>query len=204
MRLTNYRALALQLYFLLARAGWMPLIAATLIGASLFFWLSLIPYLQTEIDNQHGELQRSKRSLYKIEEAVPVVQQPLADVRAASFYTMLGDKAQIERQLKVLFDFAKKAGLALHQADYKAIEDKNGNFHTYQIQLPVIGSYSAIRQFCESVLLAVPYASLDEMSFKREAVSSGKLEAKLRFTLYLSDKPKPPSDMPPTPKGVKA
>ena len=75
----------------------------------------------------------------------------------------------------------------MSRADYKFGADRNGRYRTYQIVLPVKGSYSAIRQFCEQTLLAIPFASLDEMNFKRDAIGSSTLEAKLHFTVYLAD-----------------
>jgi len=48
---------------------------------------------------------------------------------------------------------------------------------------------AAVRRFCERVLLTIPFASLDEITFKREAVGNGSLDARLRFTLYLTDAP---------------
>ncbi|MGZ3158645.1 MAG: hypothetical protein ACXU7H_06145, partial [Burkholderiaceae bacterium] len=52
---------------------------------------------------------------------------------------------------------------------------------------PVKGQYQAIRKFCEQTLLAIPFASLDEINFKRDEITNSTLEAKLHFTLYLSD-----------------
>ena len=40
-----------------------------------------------------------------------------------------------------------------------------------------------------SALMAIPFASLDEINFRRDAIGSRTLEAKLRFTLYLNDVP---------------
>jgi hypothetical protein len=199
------QSLVLRLRLWFAHAGAGTPVSALVGGAALFCWLWLIPYLETGLSSQRQEAEQMKQSLRNAAAAPPsVMQKSSAEIGAESFYKVLGGKSLLEQQIKVLFDLAKDAGLSLHQADYRPGFDKNGNFHTYQIQLPVTGSYSAVRQFCESTLLALPYASLDEMSFKREAVASGKLEAKLRFTLYLTDQAMPPADTPPVHKGVEA
>jgi hypothetical protein len=109
------------------------------------------------------------------------------ELHQSQFYAALGEQGYAEQQLKTLFDIAAKNGLRLDQGEYKSNFDRNSDTLAYQIQLPVVGSYSAIRQFCEEVLLAIPFASLDEMSFKRDAISNNNLEAKLRFTLYLTN-----------------
>ena len=87
--------------------------------------------------------------------------------------------------LLTLFAVAAKNGLSLNQAEYKFAANQAGMFHTYSIALPVKGQYASIRAFCEQVLLAIPFASLDQIEFKREAINSPLLEAKIRFTLYL-------------------
>lgn len=184
-----YRSLGLRLYLCSVRLGGGFVAAAALGSIALACWLWLVPQLQAELDDQQQALQQTEQSVKTADAPIPVAPRPLAEMRAESFYHLLGDRHQIEKQIKALFDLAKEAGLTLQQADYKSIEDKDGDFYTYQIQLPMTGSYSAIRQFCESTLLAMPHVSLDEMSFKRESVGGGKVEAKLRFTFYLSKSP---------------
>ena len=62
----------------------------------------------------------------------------------------------------------------------------------HQILLPVKGGYSEIRQFCEKTLRTLPFASLDDLSFKRETIGEAELESSLRFTLYLKQPPRKP------------
>lgn len=101
------------------------------------------------------------------------------------FFDALGEKNYPEQQIKTLIGIASTNGLALNQAEYKSAYDKNGVFHTYQIILPLKGSYASIRLFAAQALVKIPFASLDEIHFKREAISSPLIEAKLHFTLYL-------------------
>ena len=37
------------------------------------------------------------------------------------------------------------------------------------------------------MLLAIPFSTLDEISFWREGIGAGPLQARLRFTLHLGD-----------------
>lgn len=93
----------------------------------------------------------------------------------------------MEQQVKTLFAVAAKVPLALHRAEYRFGTNQEGGFHTYQITLPVKGTYEEILRFCDLTLLAIPFASLDEISFKRESIAASTLDANLRFTLYLVD-----------------
>ena len=130
-------------------------------------------------------------------EARPLPQPALAVVAAvppatasenlARFYAALGQQRHAEQQVKLLFDLAAKNGLVLAQGEYKSGYDKAGRIATYQVSLPLKGSYAAVWQFALQALRAMPFASLDELSFRREQIADPTLEARVRLTLYLSD-----------------
>ena len=105
----------------------------------------------------------------------------------ARFYATLGQQRHAEQQVKLLFDLAAKHGLVLAQGEYKSGYDKAGRVATYQVTLPLKGSYAAVWQFALQALRAMPFASLDELSFRREQIADPTLEARVRLTFYLSD-----------------
>jgi hypothetical protein len=105
----------------------------------------------------------------------------------AAFYGALGERGSVEQQVKTLFALAAKSGLVLRQGEYKAGYDRNAHVYTYQVNLPVKGSYGAIWQFAMAALRAIPFASLDEITFHRDAIGDATVEARLRLTLYLRD-----------------
>ena len=93
----------------------------------------------------------------------------------------------LDRPVATLFGLAAKSGLVLRQGEYKQGYDRNAHVYTYQVNLPVKGSYQAIWQFAMAALRAIPFASLDDISFHREAIGDATVEARLRLTLYLRD-----------------
>lgn len=105
------------------------------------------------------------------------------------FYATLGEKRYAEQQVKTLFGLAEKAGLSLSQGEYKSAYDRNGQLHTYQVTLPVKGSYQEVWKFGLMALRSIPFASLDEISFKRENIGDTQVEARLRLTLFMADRP---------------
>jgi hypothetical protein len=117
--------------------------------------------------------------------AAPV--QPLDPLDA--FYASLGPRRYAEQQVKTLFALAAKSGLSLSQGEYKTGYDRNARVTTYQVNLPVKGSYGAIWQFAMGALRAIPFASLDDISFRRDDVKDPAVEGRLRLTLYLKDAP---------------
>ncbi|MDO8042168.1 hypothetical protein [Janthinobacterium sp. SUN137] len=110
-----------------------------------------------------------------------------ASENLARFYAALGQQRHAEQQVKHLFDLAAKNGLLLAQGEYKSGYDKASRVATYQVTLPLKGSYGAVWQFALQALRAAPFASLDELSFRREQIADTQLEARLRLTFYLTD-----------------
>jgi len=115
--------------------------------------------------------------------------QPLAtdpDVqRLADFESRLGDQSNVTVSLARIFSLARQAGLDLAQAEYRWQVDEAAIAERLVLQLPVKGSYPALRTFLEQVLAQFPFASLDDFGMRREAISDGALLANLRISLHL-------------------
>lgn len=75
--------------------------------------------------------------------------------------------------------------LVLEKGEYKLSVEPDFRLARYQITLPVIGDYTQVRAFVNDVLQAVPSASLEELTLKRESIEQPELEARVRFTLFL-------------------
>lgn len=118
---------------------------------------------------------------------VPVPVPAAAPDNLDAFYAALGPRRHAGEQVKTLFALAAQNGLSLSQGEYKSAFDRNAKVHTYQVNLPVKGSYGAIWQFAFGALRAIPFASLDEISFRRDGIADPVVEARLRLTFYLSD-----------------
>ncbi|HAT33810.1 MAG TPA: hypothetical protein DCW29_24105 [Janthinobacterium sp.] len=110
----------------------------------------------------------------------------------ALFYARLGPRRYAEEQVKTLFALAAQSKLTLNQGEYKFGYDPISRVSTYQVVLPLKGAYQSIWQFGMRVLLTVPFAALDEISFKRELIADPALEARMRLTFYLKDEGEAP------------
>lgn len=172
--------LAVRLFAM--RAGGAACLAVALLVAGLATWAWLLP--------QHAalreELARPLPAVARVDTAPP---PPTANENLALFYATLGEQRYAEQQVKILFDLAAKSGLALRQGEYKFGHDKASGVATYQIALPVKGTYRNIWQFALGALAAVPFAALDEVSFRRDTIADPTVEARLRITLYLKEAP---------------
>ncbi|WP_338847721.1 hypothetical protein V8J88_03130 [Massilia sp. W12] len=189
MKLPPPASLFLQLRLRLPHLGWLTPCALLGLALALYGWQIWLP-------QQHTMLQQNRQAVEKIKAAfaqpkavpaMPAKPQPVAERNLVRFYDALGERSYVEQQVNLLFGIAERAGLTLRQGEYKLSFNKAGGFYHYQITLPVKGTYGQLRQFCEQTLLQIPFAALDEISFKREIVANRNLEARLRLSLYLGD-----------------
>jgi hypothetical protein len=179
------RPVLLQLRLSIERFGYDNIGALLLCAIGILGWQWGVPYWRARNDMQHRELVAARQTLRTARTSVPPPVHSVDEERIAQFYGSLGENGYAEQQIKTLFAIAAKAGLALNQADYRPGTNAAGRYQTYQIVLPVRGPYRAIREFCEQTLLAIPFASLDQIDFRRDTIGSTTLETRLRFTLYL-------------------
>ncbi|MGK5054114.1 hypothetical protein [Janthinobacterium sp. RB2P8] len=175
--------LRLRAQLLLRRAGAPACLALALLVLGMAAWAWAW--------QQHAvAAQLEARPLPQPSLAAAIVAPPAtASENLARFYATLGQQRHAEQQVKQLFDLAAKNGLLLAQGEYKSGYDKASRVATWQVTLPLKGSYAAVWQFALQTLRAAPFASLDELSFRREQIADTQLEARLRLTFYLTDTP---------------
>jgi hypothetical protein len=194
MKPSAFGNLVLRLRLGALRAGPVTLGAAAVallsFGAAVWFLFAL-PQLEIEHEalcqraRQAGRQASAALLPGAAPTALPVSAVPLDNLDA--FYGALGQRRYAEQQLKTLFGLAAKSGLVLSQGEYKSARERNARVNTYQVNLPVKGSYAAIWQFALAALRAIPFAALDDISFRRDNIGDPLVEARLRFTLYLAD-----------------
>lgn len=179
----------LQLRLHLARFGLANGMVCLLWLLGISVWHCGYPQLQAHIWAQQSALSGIRKALRIADMPAPPPPKSVSQERLEAFYDALGEANYVEEQVKTFLALAAKNNLKLNTAEYRMTVDRNGRFRTYQAILPVKGSYRAIRQFCEQTLLAIPFASLDEIGFRRDTIANTTLEAKLRFTLYVNETP---------------
>jgi len=181
-------AFALQARLALARRGGLGPIAVLLLAAAAAAWGLALPQLRAQAAQERARLDAAQRHAREPRTASDTP-PPLARQRLRDFRAVLGDVRRADESLQAVFAAGERARLVLDQAEYKLAYDRAGRFWTYAVQLPVSGSYAAIRGFGEQVLLALPYAALDEIDFRRKDIAQPTLEARLHFTLHLDGPP---------------
>ncbi|WP_426193636.1 hypothetical protein [Massilia sp. DWR3-1-1] len=188
----NGAALMLRWRLWLVARGPLPVAAVALPLAGVLALAVLLPLRTAQSDRRVAALSAAAMPA----PLAPVVAAPLAlaapaaaGANLAQFQQVLGERRDVEQQVGTLFALAAKSGIVLNQGEYKSASVREGGFGTYQVNLPVRGSYGAIWQFAMAALRAIPFASLDDISFKRDSIGQPGVEARVRLTLYLQATP---------------
>lgn len=173
--------LRLQLWLLRQSA---PVLAAGLMCATgVLLWLLLaIEYQQRARQAATGLLRQSEAH---IAHAPASRQQPGPE----AFRAALGELPETTRLLQPVFTLAAKSGVEIARGDYQLLPDADGGFHVYRATLPLTGSYRAVREFSEQLLLALPFMSIDQLSLQRAHAGEAVLNARLSIAFYLTGRP---------------
>lgn len=178
------KSIRLHAELLVHRYGWLPALTLllTLIGGWLYFVAT--PQVQVQVREYHNALTalatEAKQTGSESESATPLIQK-----RHAAFHAHLATKESIPSIVRILFSKAQKASLVLQRMDYKLTREVDGAYLVYRIDVPIKGPYPNIYQFADEVLVNIPSAALEEISFLRETAGSATTDAKLRFAVYL-------------------
>lgn len=161
------------------------LLVLALCVAAMVVWWGLLPKAQRQWAAQNQDLQTLRQQMAQ----APVVMS--ADVATAAapglaFESVLGQVAEVESYVGTLLSLSQTLEMPAVTGEYKLSCDAATRLCRYRVRLPLVGSYLQIRAFVEQSLLELPFASLDELSLRREAIGSGELEAGLTFSLHLA------------------
>lgn len=104
------------------------------------------------------------------------------------FYQDFPEHAQWVPQLSILFSAAAQAGLILEAGNYHANTEEQGRLIRLEIDLPLTGTYIQIRHFIATVLSGIPAATLERVTFKRNAAYDNLVESNVGLVVYLARK----------------
>ena len=108
---------------------------------------------------------------------------PAADLDA--FYQGFPGDDALTDLLARLHGIGERNGLALQQADYRAIDERGPRLGQYRIVVPATTTYPQLKHFLAAVLTELPNLSLDQISLQRHAAADARVDVQMQFTLYL-------------------
>lgn len=157
-----------------------------LVGAALF--LAALPMRQGPSDQVDGRPSPPNMPAVEGTNTSHVVAGPSNARNLERFMSTLGDPQHTEQQIQSLFAIAKGLQLTLPQGSYRFNCDSGNEVCRYRIELPVRGSYVRIRGFLDELLMVIPFASIDDLTFKREAITDEDIDVRVSLSLYTRNK----------------
>ena len=168
------------------RRGWAWAIGAVLGLAAGGAYLVLLQPLQQARQSALLELTEARRELANGPPLSHAGQTLDDGARVLAVQTLLQrspEAGQIVRQMVAL---ARAEQITLVQADYQQQVNARIGVTRVQITQPVRATYPQLRRYIEAVLAATPNASLDQVVAKRENVAQTQVEARLKWSLWIS------------------
>lgn len=161
------------------RHGWRLPAALLALGLSLLVWLFWVPVQVAGASRAADQLQLAQQEGISKMGAGEVQEPPLQVFRNA-----LLPQSGTTAQLRMVFQLATNAGLAVAQVDMRRQVDAAGAYSQLQIVLPVRGDYLNIKRFCSDLLQGMPALSIDQIVLKREQAGAGPVEAQISLSLW--------------------
>ncbi|NHZ33173.1 type 4a pilus biogenesis protein PilO [Massilia rubra] len=162
------------------RLGWGAAVGACALAAAV-----LCAWQGQRLEARQHELAQSIAAARAAKPAQQRVALPDGARRVAAFYAWLPAHETIPDLLKQLVDVATKNGVVLAKADYKAQAEDGAAFMRYQITLPIKADYARVQAFIVGALRDMPALTLDSVTFKREQIDTGEVEARVHFNLLV-------------------
>ena len=95
---------------------------------------------------------------------------------------------ELDSAVRLLFEIARDRQLELLEGEYRLSAGTDARYQTYQLVMPLKGSYGNLRSFLAACLRANPRLALDAIEFRREQISDETLLARVKFSLFLAPK----------------
>ncbi len=169
----------------LARIGWPGTAGLALLAFAAAFCASAVAWRVEEraaLAAQAEEL----RARYRLAQAHPEAMKPGKARQLRTFYEHFPSYASLPDWLARIYAAARTTGLNLDLGEYSMAQERGARLARYQLTLPVKGNYRQIRGFIGEVLREIPASSLDDISFKRDAIGGEALDARIKLTLYFA------------------
>jgi hypothetical protein len=160
---------------------WLPLCGVMLTLAGVLLWQA------QAVDD---EALRRARERIAIAQARPGPAPDRLDEaqRLQVFLHQLQPASHSTQQVRRLVELTQPE-LAWQQAQFQQSDDPSLGITQLQITVPVSGQYRPMRQALDRALLELPNLALDQVTFRRQQAGDSQLEARLRFSLWLTASP---------------
>ncbi|MES3001257.1 MAG: hypothetical protein V4787_11255 [Pseudomonadota bacterium] len=164
------------------RRGWAWTSALVLLAAACASHLLVLQPLRHALAATKAEIVRERSAAG----ARPGPVAPTAQAQdLATLQAVLSTSPEPAELVRTMASLAQAEQIAWQQGDYQQQPQAATRLVQVQVTQPVHASYPQLRRYVEAVLRALPNASLDQVTARRENVGQAQIEARLRWTLWL-------------------
>jgi len=110
---------------------------------------------------------------------------PSKIVQLETYYAFFPDVSTLPDWLGEVHLAAARHGLALDSGQYQLQHASGARLASYELDLPLRGTYPQLRAFLADVLTKVPAASIEEVLVRRDSVANREMEARVRLAIHL-------------------
>lgn len=156
---------------------WLPVVGVLLLAAAALGW---------DATDLHARGQALAAARPSTPTSAPLPPRVVADAEnAAALRGLLPPATDATAQVRRLVELTRPQ-LAWQRAEFQQSEDTSGGLARLQVTVPVAGEYAAMRQALDRALAELPNVSLDQVLLRRVQPDATRLEARLRFSVWLA------------------
>ena len=162
--------------------------AATLVGAALVaaagaYYVALVLPARAELAALRTTLEEGRQRA-RGPDGKGAAPKKSVNEQLRTFHAFFPRANSAPRWLDTLYTLGRAYGLAMPSGEYRLERGGETALVRYHVTLPVAGSYTQIRQFIAHALKEMPAASLDDVQLRSDPDAQGRVQARLRFSLY--------------------
>ena len=166
--------------FQLFHHGWPAGVGLALLACALgLHWFAVLPV------RARADEMRDTQAAMRLRVVAQAGQPELLLARQNALFDGLPTPAGALDTIAALHAAAAVHGVLLAHGEYRMVGDVNSRLLRYQVVLPARSDYPALRAWLADILASHRYASLDDISLRRDASADAAIEARVRLTLYL-------------------
>lgn len=181
-----FRKLLVRVQIYTWRQGWIVLLSLFLFAGTLLLNYGWKPQQNAKLLAKKNELKTEQNNYQKVVNAPALNTQIDPDLEnLKQLNERMYAQKDVGNLLQLIAQIAKAKNISLAQSEIQTIKDGYGGLQQMQVTLPVRTGYLEMRQFIQEVLRQLNGVSVDQIAIKRENVSQGQFEARIKLLLWI-------------------
>lgn len=168
------------------RQGWVILLLVFLLAGTFFLNYGWKPQQRELLIANKNTLRIEQNNYQKLVDTPKILTQVNPDLDNLK---QLNERVYAQKDvgflLQLIAQIAKTKNISLAQSEIQTIKEGHGGLQQLQVTLPIRTGYLEMRQFIQQVLRQLNGVSVDSILIKRENVSQGQLEARIKLSLWI-------------------